>query len=100
MMATSVTMAVARGQVQVGGQIVICTGDGVVSVDVDAGGNPVGPAHICPDCVLSFMAFSESAPVGPVAPVTVARLVQDVVVVLPASRSLAAARARGPPLSV
>ncbi len=54
--ATSGAMAVARGQTVIAGQIVLCTGTGPVSVNVDADGQPVGPPHICPDCVMSLMA--------------------------------------------
>ncbi len=51
---TSLHMAVARGQATAVGEMVLCIGGGVVSVPVDAQGNPTGPAHICPDCALSM----------------------------------------------
>ncbi|PKP72647.1 MAG: hypothetical protein CVT84_17675, partial [Alphaproteobacteria bacterium HGW-Alphaproteobacteria-6] len=62
---TSVTMAVARGQTRVAGQVVLCSGYGMVLVGIDAAGNPVaeaegGPAggtvHLCPDMVLAMLA--------------------------------------------
>lgn len=34
------------------GRMVICTGDGVISIYVNAEGEPVTPDHICPDCVV------------------------------------------------
>jgi len=32
---------------------VICSGEGVITVAVDGKGNPVGPVHPCPDCMLA-----------------------------------------------
>jgi hypothetical protein len=52
---TSASMAVARGQTLVAGQIVICTGYAYVTIDVDSEGQPVGPRHVCPDCALSLL---------------------------------------------
>jgi len=50
---TSGAMAIARGQTKdAAGNIIICTGHGPMSIVVDAGGEPIGPAHICPDCAL------------------------------------------------
>jgi len=55
---TSVTMALARGQTRdAAGIMIICSGAGVVSVSVDADGDPVGPVHICPDCALGALAW-------------------------------------------
>lgn len=54
--ATSGAMAAARGQAAISGQMVLCTGTGPVTVNVDAEGQPVGPAHFCPDCALSLLA--------------------------------------------
>jgi hypothetical protein len=55
---TSGAMAVARGQMAAGpGQIlVICVADGTAPLRVDADGNPIAPAHACPDCVLAGFA--------------------------------------------
>ena len=55
-------MAVARGQATALGSMVLCTGSGPVSVPVDAGGKPTGPAHICPDCALSLFAAQAAPP--------------------------------------
>lgn len=46
----------ARGQAMAVGEMVICTGGAVVTITVDADGNPTGPAHWCPDCVLTLLA--------------------------------------------
>jgi len=98
--ATSLTMAVARGQARVAGEIVICTGLGVTVIAVDAEGNPTGPAHICPDMVLAMLAAPPLAPVILTSPDT-ARRAPD----LPepaTARGGDAPRpaARGPPLPV
>lgn len=96
---TSGAMAVARGQTHTAGMIVLCTGTGPVAVAVDAKGQPVGPAHICPDCALSLI-------VALPAPDPAARaLSASPVVFRPAPRPPAAtpvplsARARAPPLA-
>ena len=97
--ATSLTMAVARGQTRVAGEIVICTGYGLTTVSVDENGDPVGPVHLCPDMVLGMMAALDEAPPVLMRP-------EGMVVHLeapePASLSAQSAlipRARGPPLS-
>lgn len=53
--ATSLTMAVARGQARVAGEIVICTGYGMTTLAVDAAGTPIGRLHICPDMALALL---------------------------------------------
>lgn len=52
---TGQSMAMARGATDATGQMVICTGAGIVVVHVDEDGNPTGPPHICPDCALTAM---------------------------------------------
>ncbi|MGR3376243.1 hypothetical protein [Salipiger abyssi] len=49
-------MAVARAQPAPAGEIVICSGLGLVTVMVDAEGNPVGHSHVCPDGLLTLFA--------------------------------------------
>jgi len=53
-MASSVTMAVARNQPRPIGELVLCTGYGMVVVSVDAKGQPSGPMMPCPDCVITL----------------------------------------------
>ena len=50
MVLTSQTMAVARGMELPSGEMVLCIGDGSVTVYVDADGQPVDAPHYCPDC--------------------------------------------------
>jgi len=45
-------MAVSRGHAAAAGEIVLCTGAGIETVQVDADGNPTQGGHYCPDCVL------------------------------------------------
>lgn len=53
---TSQSLAAARGHVMVAGEMVICSGGQLVTVLVDATGQPVEPPHICPDCALHALA--------------------------------------------
>ena len=98
--ATSLSMAVARGQTRVAGEIVICTGMGVTVVSVDAEGNPTGPAHICPDMVLAMMAAPPIAAFELEAPGSVSRahLAEHAPLSRNAERPIAQARA--PPVLV
>lgn len=52
---TAQSMAIARGTPGAAGAVVLCTGTGPVTILTDADGQPVGPAHICPDCTLSLL---------------------------------------------
>ena len=53
---TSVSMAVARGQTRIADEIIVCSGQGLITVAVDENGDPAGPAHLCPDMVLAMLA--------------------------------------------
>ncbi len=53
---TAQTLAAARAQPAPAGTMVICAAQGLVTVAVDAQGEPVGPPHICPDGALALMA--------------------------------------------
>lgn len=59
---TSVGLAVARGAPPAAGHVVLCTGDGLRTVPVDARGTPVHPQHPCPDCLLAFHATAPRDP--------------------------------------
>jgi len=71
---SSVTMAIARHQPRAVGDIELCTGTGLVSVAVDARGDPTGPQMPCPDMTqalaaltdVSFTHFSASGALHPV----------------------------------
>ncbi len=54
---TSYSLAVARGQSpDVGTDMVICTGVGMITMTIGADGEPTETAHICPDAVSLFVA--------------------------------------------
>jgi hypothetical protein len=98
---TSGTLAMARGQTMAAGEIVICSGGAAVTLAVDAEGKPTGPAHICPDCALTFL-VAAAAP-----PATIPTLVETVSALAlpgiarptPAAHVLAPT-ARGPPPAI
>lgn len=97
---TSLSVAQARGQAGPAGALVICQGLTVVTVLVDADGQPVKAAHICPDAALAL--FVE---VGAAAPLVPRSLTWDVIAWPVSDRAQAsawvqAARARGPPESL
>jgi hypothetical protein len=54
--ATSLTMAVARGRMAGSETVILCSGSGLVAVALDAEGQPIGRAHVCPDCTVVLFA--------------------------------------------
>ena len=54
---TSQAMAVTRGAAAATGQMVICNGNGTMTLYTDAQGAPTSAPHICPDCVASLACF-------------------------------------------
>ena len=53
---TGQAMTVARGAPDPVGQMVICTGQGLSIIYVDAEGQPTPAPHYCPDCALASLA--------------------------------------------
>lgn len=99
LLATGGVMAVARGQAMVAGQIVLCSGTGPVTVNVDATGEPVGPVHICPDCALSLLA-AIPLPDHAIAPVERAAALHFALpAIAAASVGSVPSRARAPPVA-
>lgn len=49
------SLAVARGQAAGVMEMVLCTGFGTQVITVDAEGNKVSPAHLCPDGVAAMV---------------------------------------------
>lgn len=74
LMLTGIGLGAARGQVQVDGHIVLCTGQGIVTVDAPPG-SPAGHTHICPDMALSLLAAVHAQPATSVAPRRLSRRV-------------------------
>lgn len=97
---TSLTMAVARGQTRVAGEIVICTGYGITTISVDETGTPVGPVHICPDMVLGLMAALELQAPALLRPEGGVTQLVATETAIPAPQSEPRPRARDPPETV
>lgn len=95
--ATSLTMAVARGQTRIAGELVLCTGYGISTVTVDANGEPTGPVHICPDMVLGLMAALDMAAPILSRPEGVAAAMFDADLVALRAHAVPPSRARDPP---
>ena len=100
-MASSVTMVQARHQARAVGEVVLCTGYGMVSIEVDAEGNPVGPMLPCPDCIIAATGLDAGPAAVPMPPL-------DITVLTHALRDLPAPargarlvfNARAPPVTV
>ncbi|SMX33512.1 hypothetical protein [Octadecabacter ascidiaceicola] len=98
---TSQQMAMARGMARdASGQVVLCTGQGVMTVTLDAQGEPMGPVHICPDCALTLMDFAETSIAVESAAIHIQILAQTPVDALQIPVIPTSAQARGPPLFV
>jgi hypothetical protein len=54
MVLTAITVGHARGQAPVAGQMVLCVGTQIVTVSVDADGQPVTVTHACPDGIMAL----------------------------------------------
>jgi hypothetical protein len=94
---TAAAFAVARGQGMVAGYAEICAGSGPVMVALNAEGNPVGPAQLCPEA--AFFVIGGVAPPPPAPPLTVAPAPVPAGGVILAGRRAPVACARGPPPS-
>ncbi len=101
LMCTSITMAVARGQTQGGMVATLCSPDRVQTVVIDADGNPVPAAHICPYCIIGAAVLPDGGRVAPV-PVRAARALDPMAPDAGVStlRPNGLPEARAPPLSV
>jgi len=62
LLATSVSQAMARGQMAAGRMVQLCADGEAVTVMMDAQGNPVTPAHLCPDCLAVAADLPHTAP--------------------------------------
>ncbi len=94
---TAGAVGAVRGQAMATGEIVICSGGGAVTIAVDAGGNPAGPPHWCPDCVLLLLAGVLPAPAMAGARVQASVTAPAALPVLPGAVHARVPPARGPP---
>lgn len=98
MLVTSIGAASARGAAPAVDHVVICGGQGVSVLYLDAEGEPTHPPHLCPDCILHLVAplpgGAALAPmrVAPVAAVLPVGTSQDV------QPHLSPITSRGPPI--
>ena len=73
-MVSSVTMVQARHQARAVGEVVLCTGYGMVSIEVDVDGRPVGPMLPCPDCIITATGLDTGPAALPMPPLDIAAL--------------------------
>ncbi|MCC5969889.1 MAG: hypothetical protein JJU15_08060 [Pararhodobacter sp.] len=100
-MVSSVTMAVARNQPRPMGEMVLCTGYGMVVVSVDAQGQPTGPMMPCPDCVIALAGLGSGGVVLPRPPQTLVALAHAMRnLPAPATGAPVVFHPRGPPVTV
>lgn len=94
---TGQSMALARSAPGPAGQMVLCTGNGPVTVLVDSQGQPTGAVHICPDCALSLFQIATHDTANTLPP-TAWEPVQEIdFIVEKSDLTRLTARARGPP---
>lgn len=96
---TGIGLGVARGTIQAGGQVVLCTGDGVVLRDIPGAPGQVH-VHLCPDMALSLL--NAAIPAPPVAdqPVHFSAFLPVSMLQVADFRAVSVATARDPPLLV
>ena len=92
-------VGVARGQAPAVGEMVLCTGQGIVTVGIDAEGNPVERQTLCPDNAATLLAaVAVAGPALPVAPAVLGRRSLPAVAAAPLLPRPGARQARAPPL--
>ena len=96
---TGLSLGAARGQAKVAGQIVLCSGESVVTVAGDDQGKPITRVLICPDMALSLMQGIDDAPVCPVSPTRFSQFEAEVAETTATALRAVVARARDPPPS-
>ena len=98
---TSQQMAMARGMARdASGQVILCTSQGVMTVTLDAQGEPMEFVHICPECALTLMAFADAPISTENAVIYIQILAQTPVTALEMPVIPTRTQARAPPLSV
>ncbi|WP_116130946.1 hypothetical protein [Tropicimonas sp. IMCC34043] len=92
-------VGMARGQMPAAGEIVLCTGQGVVTISVDDRGNPVERHTLCPENSATLLAaVALPAPALPVLPVVHWRRARPVVLACPQCGLARTRHARAPPV--
>lgn len=96
---TGLSLGAARGQAKVADQIVLCTGESVVTVAVDDQGKPITRVLICPDMALSLMQGVHDGSALPDTPTRFSLFEAEVAETTATALWSVAARARDPPPS-
>lgn len=97
-MVSSVTMAQARHQPRALGEVELCTSTGMITVQIDADGNPTGPMLPCPDCTVGVSGGEPSPAAATVLPLrlmALAPLLRDRPILV--ARTVQRRHARAPP---
>ena len=97
---TSLGLGAARGQLRLGGEVVLCAGGAVLVVQTGPdGAPPVRHSSVCPDMAPLFLAGFAAPP--PALPQRVARIERPVAVPGPAvvARAMPGPQAHGPPVA-
>ena len=98
---TSQQMAVARSlMMDAQGQVVLCTGQGVMTVTLDRSGEPMDPVQICPDCALTLMVALAAPDLPEPQLIHMQTLTQSAVPALQTPVIPKLSQARGPPALV
>jgi hypothetical protein len=97
---TGYQMAVARAQPSPAGQLVICSGLGLVTVLVDENGQPVSQVHVCPDGLLTLFSGLDSGWEPAERAERWVRVVPVAVALRTEGQRSPAPQARGPPSSI
>lgn len=95
---TSQELARARGEGVASGTMVLCIGGSLMVVPMGPDGQPLGPAHVCPDGVLAVASLPPPV-TAPLRPQTLHRFTPAVAVAEATPRPLRLApQARAPPI--
>ncbi|WP_088623510.1 hypothetical protein [Oceanicola sp. 22II-s10i] len=98
MAVTAQAAAIARGMPGAAGYAELCTGTGPVMVAIDADGQPIGHAHLCPDNAFLILQAIALPPVLPVPVARIGRLERTPYSTSAHARLSPTAIARGPPV--
>ena len=97
---TGQSLAAARGQAQIAGEVVLCAGELTRVVTVDADGNPVSRVTICPDMAPTLLDAVAETPAAPAPSCAWQRLLTGPRAALPVASQSCPPKARDPPIAV
>ncbi|RBO55092.1 hypothetical protein DSD19_01230 [Rhodovulum sp. BSW8] len=97
---TSLSLAAARATPRPVDRIVLCTGFGLQTVEIDANGHPVGAPHICPDGLAALAALAPLPPALPLRSLRARPLGRRSHAPAPCGRRPPQPRSRAPPAPI